>query len=48
MAHGIRLPDEISFLKTLQIEDKVCGGLIDFTPGTSRRSSWPSSINATR
>ncbi len=32
MAHGIRLPDEITFLKTLQIEDKVCGGLIDFTP----------------
>ena len=30
MAHGIRLPDEISFIESLQIEDKVSGGLIDF------------------
>ena len=30
MARGIRLPDEISFIRSLQIEDKVLGGLIDF------------------
>ena len=30
MALGIRLPDEISFIRSLQIEDKVSGGLIDF------------------
>jgi hypothetical protein len=30
MARGIRLPDEISFIESLQIEDKVSGGLIPF------------------
>jgi len=30
MAYGIRLSDEISFIESLQIEDKVSGGLIDF------------------
>jgi hypothetical protein len=30
MAHGVRLPDELSFIESLQIEDKVSGGLIDF------------------
>ena len=31
MARGIRLPDELSFIQSLQIEDKVSGGLIDFS-----------------
>ena len=30
MARGIRLPDEVSFIRSLQIEDKVTGGLIPF------------------
>jgi hypothetical protein len=30
MAHGVRLPDELSFIESLQIEDKISGGLIAF------------------